>query len=156
MMSVLAGEDFYRTDPQLPDEIIPNLLYRKSIGVLSAESKSFKTWNLIAMCIAVALGKSWLGYPPCKPARTLYCNLELEEQLFKFRVDKVASAMGVTRADLEGHVDFLNLKGKPSKIDRLLASIRAFRPTNDPWGLVVIDPIYKLYGTGDGKKKRGE
>jgi replicative DNA helicase len=60
----LAGEDFYRTDPQLPDEIIPGLLYRKSIGVLSGKSKSYKSWNLIAMCIAVGMGKSWLGFPP--------------------------------------------------------------------------------------------
>jgi hypothetical protein len=148
----LAGADFYRTDPQLPDEIIPGLIYRKSIGVIYAESKSFKTWNLIAMCIAVGMGKSWLGFPACKPVRTLYCNWELEEELFKVRVDKVAAAMGVARADLEGHVDFLNLKGKPNQIDRMLARIRAFRPTNDPWGLAAIDPIYKLYGSGDGKE----
>ena len=60
--------------------------------------------------------------------------------------------MGVTRADLEGRVDFLNLKGKPNQIDKILARIRAFRPTNDPWALLVIDPIYKLYGSGEGEE----
>jgi hypothetical protein len=148
----LAGPDFYRTEPILPAEIIPGLLYCKSIGVLSGESKSYKTWNLIAMCIAVGLGKSWLGFGPCKPRRTLYCNLELEGELFKDRVDKVARAMGTTRSDLEGHVDFLNLKGKPNQIDRLLPRIRASHRIDDPWGLVIIEPMYKLYGTGDGKE----
>jgi hypothetical protein len=60
--------------------------------------------------------------------------------------------MGVTRADLEGRVDFLNLKGKPSQLDQLLARIRALRQSDDSWGLIVIDPIYKLYGTGDGEE----
>ena len=148
----LAGEDFYNSSPQPPAEIIPGLIHSKSIGVISAESKSFKTWNLIAMCIAVGMGKSWLGFGPCSPVRALYCNLELEEELFKIRVDKVAAAMGTTRATLRGHVDFLNLKGRPNQIDRLLARVRSFRDANNPWGLVAIDPIYKLYGTGDGKE----
>src|SRR6202011_1984924 len=123
-----------------------------SIGVLSGESKSFKSWNLIALCIAVGMGKSWLGFGRCKLGRALYCNLELEEEPFKLRVDNVAKAMGTTRADLEGHVDFLNLKGEPNQIDRTLARIRAFRHANDPWVLIVIEPVYKLYGTGDGKE----
>jgi hypothetical protein len=29
----LAGDDFYRTDPQLPDEIIPGGLRAESIGI---------------------------------------------------------------------------------------------------------------------------
>jgi hypothetical protein len=79
----LAGDDFYDTDLELPPEIIPGFLYSESIAVMSAESKSFKTWNLIAACIAVGMGKSWLGFDCCLRARVLYCNLELMDPMFQ-------------------------------------------------------------------------
>jgi hypothetical protein len=149
----LAGDDFYDTDLELPPEIIPGFLYSESIAVMSAESKSFKTWNLIAACIAVGMGKSWLGFDCCPRARVLYCNLELMDPMLQRRINSVAAAMGTTRQALKGHVDFLNLKGQPNGIDRVLARLRSYHFPDDPWRLVVIDPVYKLYGTGTGEGK---
>jgi len=148
----LAGDDFYDTDLELPPEIVLGFLYSESIAVMSAESKSLKTWNLIAACIAVGMGKSWLGFDCCLQARVLYCNLELMDPMFQRRINSVASSMGTTRQALKGHVDFLNLKGQPNGIDRVLGRLRSYHSPDDPWRLVVIDPVYKLYGTGDGKE----
>src|ERR1700676_1643356 len=85
-----------------------------------------KTWNLLAACIAVGMGKSWMGFERCKPVRVLYVNLELHTEELKKRIDMVAAAMGTTRAALQGHVDFLNLKGQRNQIDRVLARIRSY------------------------------
>jgi RecA-family ATPase len=101
-------------------EIIPGVLRQGYIGILNSTSKAYKSWNLLALSIAAAEGKSWLGFPKCNPVKTLYVNLELAEEEFKLRIDKVASAMGTTRQALQGHCDFLNLKGHPTDLDSVL------------------------------------
>lgn len=104
----LADKSFFTDPPKLAMEIIPGVLRVGYIGILNSMSKAYKSWNLLALAIAAATGKSWLGFPACNPVRTLYVNLELDAEEFKVRVDKVAKAMGTTRADLHGKLDFLN------------------------------------------------
>jgi RecA-family ATPase len=147
----LERDDFFQTEPQLPQEIIPSVLRAESIGIMSSSSKSYKTWNLLAACIASGMGKSWMGFERCKPVRVLYVNLELHVEELKKRIDIVAAAMGTTRAALQGHVDFLNLKGQRNQIDRVLARIRSYGNANGPWRLIMIDPVYKLYSSDDTK-----
>jgi hypothetical protein len=149
--SHLAKDAFFQTEPQLPQEIIPGVLRAESIGIMSSSSKSYKTWNLLAACIAAGMGKSWMGFERCKPVRVLYVNLELHTEELKKRIDMVAAAMGTTRAALQGHVDFLNLKGQRNQIDRVLARIRSYGNANGPWRLIMIDPVYKLYSSDDTK-----
>jgi hypothetical protein len=151
----LAGDDFFRTEPELPPVIIAGVLRAESIGIMSSSSKSYKTWNLLAAAIATATGKSWMGFESSAPVRVLYCNLELHPEELKLRIDKVAVAMGTTRSALQGRVDFLNLKGQCNKVDKVLARIRMMRDANDPWRLCLIDPIYKLY-SGDDSKESSE
>jgi len=106
-------------------EIIPTVLRQGYIGILNSTSKAFKSWNLLALAIAAAIAKSWLGFPACNQAKALYVNLELEKEEFKVRVDQVAKAMGTTRADLQGKLDFLNLKGQPTDLSTVLTLIRS-------------------------------
>jgi RecA-family ATPase len=147
-----AGDDFFQTEPRLPDEIIPGVLRAESIGIMSSSSKSYKTWNLLAACIAAAMGKSWMCFDRCTPCRVLYVNLELHEEELKKRVDMVAAAMGTTRAALQGRVDFLNVKGQRNQIDRVLANIRSFQSAEIAWRLIMIDPVYKLYSSENTKE----
>jgi hypothetical protein len=150
--SQLAGDDFFTLPPRLAMEIIPNVLRQGYVGILNSTSKAFKSWNLLALAIASATGKQWLGFPACNRAKPLYVNLELEEEEFKVRVDQVAAAMGTTRLDLKGKMGFLNLKGQATDLATVLTLIKAHRDSDDPWKLIIIDPIYKLIATDDAKE----
>jgi AAA domain-containing protein len=93
-----------------------------------------------------------MGFPECTPRPTLYCNMELQEEELKLRLDIVCKALGTTRAELKRRCDFLNLKGHSNGIDNALREIRmASRRQQSPWRLIIIDPIYKLHYGQDGE-----
>jgi AAA domain len=148
----LADKSFFTDLAQLAMEIIQGVLRVRNIGILNSMSNAYKSWNILALAIATALGKSWLGFPACNQVRSLYVNLELEEEEFKVRIDLVAKAMGTTRADLYGKLDFLNLKGHPTDLKSVLRQIRMRRDPSDPWKFCVIESAYKLL-TGDDNEK---
>lgn len=66
--------------------VIPGLLQAGGIGLLSARSKACKTWNLICAAIAVAMGKSWLGFDANRPGKALYIGFELHREGFQDRM----------------------------------------------------------------------
>jgi AAA domain-containing protein len=158
--SPVAGKDFYDTEPDIPDTVFPGVLHVESIGLLLGASKSYKTWNLLNAGIASAMGKSWMGLKDCSPKRTLYCNMELHEEQLKARLDRICPCYGITRSALKGTLDFLNLKGRANGIESVLLHIRSqSRRLGNPFRLIIIDPIYKLYAsaeTKDGKSSEND
>jgi hypothetical protein len=93
-----------------------------------------------------------MGFGKCEPKRVLYVNMELPEERLKKRLDILCAALGTTRAELKGRIDFLNLKGCSNTIENVLGQINtgAARWRN-PWQLIIIDPIYKLYASNEGE-----
>jgi hypothetical protein len=158
--SPVAGDDFYDTDPHIPDQVFPGVLHVESIGLLLGASKSYKTWNLLNAGVASAMGKSWMGFEECKAKRTLYCNMELHEEQLKARLDRICPCYGISRSQLKWNLDFLNLKGRANGIEAVLLHIRnQSRRQDNPYRLIIIDPIYKLYAsaeTKDGKSSEND
>jgi len=144
----LAGQDFFTQPPNLNKEIIKGIIRQGYIGIINGHSKSFKSWMMLHCAICVALGRSWLGFDALPPAKALYANLELDEEEFKKRVDIVCAAMGTTRADLAGKLDFLNLKGVPCSLETVAGHLRLLRDDDNPWEFVVIDDVYKMLSSG--------
>jgi AAA domain-containing protein len=148
----MAGKDFFLTPPTLPPEVFPGVLRVQSVGLLLGASKAHKSWTLLSAAVAVAMGKDWLGFPACEPKPALYLNLELHPEELKRRFDILCSAMGTSRAALQGRLDVLNFKGRSHVIENVLREIRfAARKRQNPWRLVVIDPVYKLYSGQPGE-----
>jgi RecA-family ATPase len=98
--------------------------------------------------MAVAEGRSWLGFEALPPARVLYINFEVADEEFKVRVDQVAPALGTSRKALKGKMDFIHLKGRPSGLGKLAAALRRLRNPKSPWELIIIDPVYRLLMAG--------
>jgi hypothetical protein len=146
----LADESFFNTLPNLKEEIIPGILRRSYIAVINGHSKSFKSWAMLHCAISVAIGRSWLGFGALPARKSLYVNLELEEEEFKKRVDIVCAAMGITRESLFGKLDFLNLKGTDCSLHNVTSHLRTLNNPEDPWHFLVIDPTYKLLSSGAG------
>lgn len=128
-----------------PPELVGGMLHRGSKLVLGGGSKSFKTWCLLALAIAVAFGKEWLGHPTT-PGKVLFLNFEIQPHAWQQRILAVARAMGATIEP--GQITLWNLRGHAADFRQLIPKIIE-RCRTENFALIVLDPIYKIYGNTD-------
>ena len=97
------------------------------------------------LCIAIAEGKKWLGFP-CRKGRVLYVNLEIDPASAINRFLKIYEAQGLPIRQSE-NIIIWNLRGHAVPLDQLVPKlIRRVRDMK--LDAIVIDPIYKVI-TGD-------
>lgn len=122
-----------------PPELVRGVNYRGGTMMLSGASKSMKSFTMIALGLAVATGREWLGFK-CDAAPVLFLNLELQQFSMERRVREVAAAM---RIDPPANFIVVHLRGKLVSVDTLERMLRPLLKRHRP-GLVVVDPHYKV------------
>jgi hypothetical protein len=127
-----------------PPELIQELLHRGSKLQLGGASKSYTTWTLDALALAVAYGIPWLGFETSR-AKVLLVDLELQPVFCRKRLLTLQTALGI--APEPGRLSVWNLRGFAAGHREIFPKIIK-RIRGDGLGLVVLDPIYKLYGPG--------
>ena len=131
--------------PPLNPCLIDGVLRQGHKMLLAGPSKAGKSFLQIELCIAIAEGLPWIGFP-CAQGRVMYVNLELDRASCLHRFKDVYNALGVAPDHL-GNIDIWNLRGKSMPMDRLAPKlIRRAQKKN--YIAVIIDPIYKVI-TGD-------
>jgi hypothetical protein len=135
----------------MPPELIAGILHKGSKLALGGNSKAYKTWLLLDLAVAVATGTDWLGFPTTK-GKVLYVNFEIQPQAWQRRIASVTKAQGVELKP--GQIQLWNLRGHAADFRDLIPKIIA-RAKTEGFSLVVLDPIYKLYGgTADENSAR--
>ena len=142
--SVVNGEEFIQSNIATPPVIIEGVLHQGCKLLVSGGSKSNKTWSLLDMAISLANGSRWLDLNTTK-CNVLYVNMEIPEHGIQSRIKSVLKAKNT--GDLK-NLDVLNLRGYSADISMLTSRIRGTAKRKE-YGLVIIDPIYKLYGDRD-------
>ena len=136
----------YKDDPpELPEELIQGILRRGHKMLLSGSSKAGKSFLLMELCIAIAEGRPWLGFP-CKKGRVLYVNLEIDPASAINRFLKIYDALGLPIKNADSIVVW-NLRGHAVPMDQLVPKLIR-RVKNQRFDAIIIDPIYKVI-TGD-------
>lgn len=131
--------------PPLAPALIDGVLRQGHKMLIAGPSKAGKSFALLELAIAIAEGKTWMGWQ-CAQGKVLYVNLELDRASCLNRVHDVYTAMGIEPASKQ-NIDVWNLRGKSVPMDRLAPRlIRRARTKN--YIAVIIDPIYKII-TGD-------
>ncbi len=132
--------------PELSPPLIGGVLRQGHKMLLAGPSKAGKSYALIELCVALAEGVPWMGFPVEARGRVLYVNLELDRASCLHRFRDVYRAMGAEPAHV-ADIDVWNLRGKSKPMDELAPALirRALRTRPI---CVVIDPIYKVI-TGD-------
>lgn len=131
--------------PALPEELISGILRRGHKMLISGSSKAGKSFLLMELCIALAEGHPWLGFP-CKKGRVLYVNLEIDPASAINRFLKIYDALGIPAANMDSIV-LWNLRGHAVPLDQLVPKLIR-RVRDQHFDAIVIDPIYKVI-TGD-------
>ncbi|MBQ6117610.1 MAG: AAA family ATPase, partial [Clostridia bacterium] len=131
--------------PRQPEELIAGVLRMGHKMLLAGSSKAGKSFLLMELCIAIAEGREWLGFP-CRQGRVLYVNLEIDPASAVNRFTRIYRALGIPQ-DNAFNILMWNLRGHAKPIDRLAAPLIR-RLLDGRCDAVVIDPIYKVL-TGD-------
>ena len=79
------GAEFLAADSDQPEEVISGIAHKGGKLSLGGGSKSYKTWTLLQLALAVADGKEWLGWP-CRAGRVLYSNFEIQKHFLRARL----------------------------------------------------------------------
>lgn len=132
--------------PELSPPLIGGVLRQGHKMLLAGPSKAGKSYALIELCVALAEGVPWLGFPVEARGRVLYVNLELDRASCLHRFRDVYRAMGAEPAHV-ADIDVWNLRGKSKPMDELAPALIRRALKTRPIA-VVIDPIYKVI-TGD-------
>lgn len=132
--------------PQAPPHIIGGVLHQGSKMVMAGTSKSNKTWCLVDLALSVACGQPWWQRPTAR-SDVLYLNFELADWAMLERLDAVARA----RPELKGFGHSLhvwNLRGHSTDFSELRPQLQRRLDRHD-FGLIILDPAYKLLGDRD-------
>jgi hypothetical protein len=123
-----------------PTPLVHGVLDVGAKMVLGGGSKSFKSWVMLMLALAVALGVEWMGFP-CSKGRVLYINLEIRPFYLRKRIRSILAARGLPQPD---NLDVWNLRGHAQGIEKLRPMIEAKIGTG--YAMVIIDPAYKILG----------
>ena len=142
----MVALDAYKDNPpKLPEELIKGILRCGHKMLISGPSKAGKSFALMELCIAIAEGKSWLGFP-CKKGRVLYVNLEIDPASCIMRFMKIYEALGWQKKHMDDIIVW-NLRGHAVPLDKLVPKL--IRRVHDQhFAAIIVDPIYKVI-TGD-------
>lgn len=142
--AIINAQELIRRNPHQPPQLIRGLLHQGSKMVLGGGSKSYKTWSLLDLGMSVACGQLWWGFDTTR-TKVLYINLELPDWSFKERIESITTVRPEL-ADLS-RFDVWNLRGYAVSLEKLQPIIAQAAAQN--YGLIIIDPIYKVYGDRD-------
>lgn len=130
-----------------PEQLIVRVFHKGCKLALGGSSKSFKTFTLLDLAVSVSHGLDWLNFQTTQ-CRVLFVNFELQEWTIQYRLEAVAKAKGIQLKS--GGLSLLNLRGHAANYNLLLPLIA--EKMKEDFGLVVLDPLYKLYGVTDENK----
>jgi hypothetical protein len=142
---LIDAADFLATPIEPPAELVDGILHKGSKLAFGGSSKSFKTWCLLDVAISVAAGVAWLGRATAQ-GRVLFVNFEIQPHPWQRRIVAVAKAKGVKIQP--GQIILWNLRGHAADFRQLVPRI-VERCRAENFALIILDPIYKLYGGTD-------
>lgn len=142
---IICARNLLRQEIPLPDLLIDGILHKGTRLSLGGGSKTFKSWTLLSMALAVATGTPWLGKETLK-SKVLILNFEIASVWMRYRVDTLCRKTGIYPED--GWLELWNLDGFVSDHNIIIPKVIA-RAKALGYGLIIIDPSYMLMGSGD-------
>lgn len=138
--------EFVASAPAAPPQVIEGLLHQGCKMILGGTSKSNKSWCLLDLALSVASGEKWWGHR-CARMPVVYINFELPRWSIGQRINALAGA----RPECQGLGDTLalwNLRGRSADLSLLRPKLEE-QLARHAFGLIILDPAYKLLGERD-------
>ncbi len=139
-----------------PPALVHGFLHKGCKVAVGGGSKTQKTWLLMDLALSVSHNEPWLSMKTHRTdqdqeSKVAYVNLELPEWSFQKRIIAIAEEKQIKLT--AGRLLVWNLRGHSSAyasfIHEITESLR-----QQSLSLIIIDPIYKLYGNADENSAR--
>lgn len=143
--AIEEASDFAVQEIAKPAELVEGMLHKGSKLVFGGSSKSFKTWCLLDLALSVASGIPWMGRNT-HIGKVLFLNFEIQRFAFQSRILAIAEAK--QKVPAPGLLNIWNLRGHTAHYKVIIPKIIA-KAKKEGYSLIVLDPIYKLYGNTD-------
>jgi len=143
---IVSFRDFASSPPPVPPEVIGGVLHQGCKMVLGGTSKSNKSWGLLDMAVSVASGQAWWGRP-CTRLPVVYINFELQPWALAQRLASICTARPECR-DIGETLNLWNLRGHNTDLTLLRPRLER-ELVRRGFGLVILDPAYKVLGDRD-------
>ena len=150
--AMVSARELIRDPRPAPPQIVQGVLHQGSKLLLSGTSKSNKSWSLLDLAVSVASGQKWWGHQ-CGGADVALLNFELADWAMRDRLGSVLTARPEC-AGCEDRLFFWNLRGHNADLTVLRPKLEE-ELCRRQFGLIIIDPIYKLLG-GRDENSNGE
>ena len=138
--------EFAASPPVTPPQIIEGVLHQGCKMILGGTSKSNKSWCLLDLALSVASGQPWWGRR-CTKLPVVYINFELQPWALAERINALCAA----RPDCKGigrSLALWNLRGHNADLSLLRPKLEE-QLAKHSFGLIIIDPAYKVLGNRD-------
>lgn len=140
--AIVDVKELLANPPAEPPQLIAGLLHQGEKMAWGGSSKTYKSWGMLDMGLSVSHEIPWLGLATTR-TRVLFLNLELPDWAVSQRVAKIAEARGIQVTP--GQMDVWNLRGFSAGYAEFLPQLED-RISQGNYGLILTDPIYKIYG----------
>lgn len=128
--------------PKLNEPVIDGICREgESVNVI-ASSKVGKSWFVYYLMLCVALGIRWFGRFSTSPGRVLLVDNELHRPTLANRIQTVANAMGLDRADYADKLHVWPLRGRLRSLEELVPEFEQIEPGT--FKLIVLDAKYRF------------
>jgi len=127
--------------PLLRPPVIQGLLRRGETMNLIAPPKTGKSWLVLALAMAVATGRPWLGRFGTLPGPVLILDNELHRETLAHRIPQVAAALGIGLDELH-QLEIQSLRGRLRDIFAMDALFNALTPGR--YALIILDAFYRF------------
>lgn len=143
---IVTLRQFAENPPAPPPQIIDGVLHQGCKMILGGTSKSNKSWCLLDLALSVASGQKWWGRQ-CAKLPVVYINFELHGWAIGQRINALCGA----RPECQGIGDTFhlwNLRGHNADLTLLRPKLEE-QLIQHRFGLVILDPAYKVLGNRD-------
>ena len=139
-------EDFAANPPKAPPQIIEGILHQGCKMILGGTSKSNKSWCLLDLALSVASGQPWWGRR-CTKLPVVYINFELQPWALAERLNALCGARPECKISKETFA-LWNMRGHNADLTLLRPKLEE-QLAKHPFGLIILDPAYKVLGNRD-------
>lgn len=143
VLDTITAADLQKKDIP-PIKFIVEGLIPTGLNILASPPKYGKSWMVLALCLAVAVGGRFLGYNTNKYG-CLYLALEDGQRRLKSRMNKLL-------AGREAPARFHFATASRDMDNGLFEELEDFLKKNPDTGLIVIDTLQRIRGAPHGKE----
>ena len=149
----LSFREIVRAYRHLRDPVIHGLLRIGETMNVIAPPKAGKSWLVLDLAFAIALGSLWLGTFRCERGSVLILDNELHAETLGDRIPKVAAARGFAEADYGDRVFAHSLRGELRNINDLGSFLEQF--PSGRFSVIILDAFYRFLPPGTDENDNG-